>query len=459
MKKIKYKKRHNNNKYEEEKDSIIETNENYKNNNKNKQQKQYKYLKNIQYKKIIYLSINMIVLFILICESFAIIKLFLSQTKPKKSYQKINIPTNISKNTSTIKKNYTILSKEEALKAGKKYVEICKKGILINKRTFIKSDSPIISVVIPVYNSEKAIKSTIRSIQNQNMLDIEIILVNDNPTDNTTKIIEEMQKEDPRIKIIYNNKSMGTLYSRCVGSLEAKGKYITTIDDDDLFFDENLFDIIYDQTEEEYFDIISFRAFDTQDLKQFVKDYLAENYHKYILHQPELSMFSVKKKDPLFFNNILLWGKLIRAEVYKAAINILGKERYSNYIIWCEDTIIFFLIGNIANSYKFIKQFGIIHFIYKESSSKVISRDILMYGDAFLIDIIFDYSKNEFKRKTIYKLIEIKRLRPYFKLSKMSDRVKEYLKYVIKKIMNCDYIEEKEKNKLLKYFSGYGLFQ
>ena len=82
-----------------------------------------------------------------------------------------------------------------------------------------------------------------------------------------------------------------------------------------------------------------------------------------------------------------------------------------------------------------------------------------MYGDAFLIDIIFDYSKNEFKRKTIYKLIEIKRLRPYFKLSKMSDRVKEYLKYVIKKIMNCDYIEEKEKNKLLKYFSGYGLFQ
>ena len=72
-----------------------------------------------------------------------------------------------------------------------------------------------------------------------------------------------MQKEDPRIKIIYNNKTMGTLYSRNIGVLEAKGKYITCIDNDDLFIDKYLFDILYEETNDEYFDILSFSAFES----------------------------------------------------------------------------------------------------------------------------------------------------------------------------------------------------
>ena len=61
-----------------------------------------------------------------------------------------------------------------------------------------------------------------------------------------------MQKEDPRIKIIYNNKTMGTLYSRNIGVLEAKGKYITCIDNDDLYINKYLFDILYEETNDEY---------------------------------------------------------------------------------------------------------------------------------------------------------------------------------------------------------------
>ena len=132
---------------------------------------------------------------------------------------------------------------------GLQYVDLCKNGVLIhNNDEFIDTKEPRISVVIPVYNSEKVIKSTIRSIQNQNMLDIEIILVNDAPKDNTTKIIEKLQKEDPRIKIVYNKNSMGTLYSRSIGALEAKGKYITTIDNDDFFLINDLFDTLYNET-------------------------------------------------------------------------------------------------------------------------------------------------------------------------------------------------------------------
>ena len=99
-------------------------------------------------------------------------------------------------------------------------MEICKAGALINNKTFTEISNPKISVLIPTFNSEKTIKSTLRSIQNQNMTDIEIIIVNDFSTDNSIKIIEEIQKEDPRIKIIHNYRKMGSLYSRSIGALK-----------------------------------------------------------------------------------------------------------------------------------------------------------------------------------------------------------------------------------------------
>ena len=86
------------------------------------------------------------------------------------------------------------------------------------------NDSPKIIVVIPCYNSEKYIKHTIRSVQNQNMKNFEIIVINDNSKDNSLNIIESLQKEDKRIKILNNNKNMGTLYSRSIGALNSKGE-------------------------------------------------------------------------------------------------------------------------------------------------------------------------------------------------------------------------------------------
>ena len=123
-----------------------------------------------------------------------------------------------------------------ALIKGKKYFENCMNGTLLKNITPPGSEAPDISVVIPIYNSEKYIKGVLRSIQNQNYSNIEIILVNDLSPDNVTNVINEMQKEDERIILINNNINRGTLYSRCIGVLATKGKYIFTLDNDDLFF-------------------------------------------------------------------------------------------------------------------------------------------------------------------------------------------------------------------------------
>ena len=289
------------------------------------------------------------------------------------------------------------------------------------------------------------------------MIDIEIILVNDFSNKETTKIIKELKEKDPRIKIINNKKNMGIFYSRSIGVLEANGKYITSIDNDDIFCDKDVFDIIYKGTENNYFDIISFKSFRNYTLnnyKEFHKTVKKDKKNP-VVYQPELGIYPSDRNHPLFQNNFLIWGKLIKIDIYKAAINLIGKDRYSTYLIWAEDTSIFFVISNVAQSYKFIDKFGLFHFVIKSSSGEALSKNGRMFGEIFLLNIIFDFSKNIYKKSSIYKLIEIRKLK-YFTLS--NKKIKKYFKTVMKKIMNCIYIKEKFKIKIRKLYKGTDLF-
>ena len=152
----------------------------------------------------------------------------------------------------------------------------------------------------------------------------------------------------------------------------------------------------------------------------------------------------------------MIWGKLIKIDIYKTAINLIGKERYSTYLIWAEDTSIFFVISSVAKSYKFIDKFGLFHFFIKSSSGESLSKNSRMLGEIFLLDIIFDFSKNIYKNSSVYKLIEIRKLK-YFTLS--NKKVKKYFKDVLKKIMNCQYIKEKHKIKIMELYKGNYLFK
>ena len=483
---INKKKRNFLNFYEDEKINIKENVQSYEEENRIKKSKKYKSFNKSKIKNKSFLFINIFIFIIVTIETFIIIKNLFSSSKQlnkiflnynntidslefKENYTNtkkeeiININkknfTNIKKeeNINIGKKNYKSMTKDEAISIGKKYVEMCKQGLLFNTEKIKNNKEPIISVIVPVYNTEKFIKSTIRTIQNQNMTDIEIILINDCPSDNSTNIIKEMQKEDPRIKIIYNNKTMGTLYSRNIGVLEAKGKYITCIDNDDLFIDKYLFDILYEETNDEYFDILSFSAFKT-DLKfnKFEIKPFTYKEESFTLYQPELSFFSINKNDPLYDMNVLIWGLLIKTGIYKGAVNLLGKERYSNCIVWAEDTTMFFIICNLAQSYKFVKKFGIFHYEYK-SSSEILSIDSKFFSHIFMVDVLFDYSKNEYKTQSLLKLMEIQK-REYNFPNKISNKTKEYLKIVFKKIINCDYISETNKNELKICLKDYNLF-
>ncbi|MGL5435346.1 MAG: glycosyltransferase family 2 protein [Lachnospiraceae bacterium] len=90
----------------------------------------------------------------------------------------------------------------------------------------------MISVIIPMYNSEKFIKRAIKSVQSQLIQDIEIIIINDGSTDHSQKIVEQLAKEDVRIKL-FNQKNGGASKARNVGLSKATGDYVVFVDSDD----------------------------------------------------------------------------------------------------------------------------------------------------------------------------------------------------------------------------------
>ena len=339
---------------------------------------------------------------------------------------------------------------------GKNYINICLENLLIQKINITKIKKPLISVVIPLYNCQQTINSSIRSIQNQNFSEIEIILVNDFSKDNTSYIISKFQKQDNRIQIINNNKSMGTLYSRSLGVLLAKGEYILTLDNDDMFFVEDIFYFLFKIGIEDNFDIIEFNSLfiDNYSYDIFkMRDNLFSNHkNNLILNQPKLGMFPFLRKGK--YNDINIWGKYIKNDIYKKGINLLGKKRYSYYICWAEDTIIIFIIFNIANSFKYVNKYGIIHLWKNTTASFTESDNNKLFSEIILLNVIFEFShNNKYKNISVYFALLIKER---YNIKELKNKKIFYiLVLILQKIISCKYITKLNKKKIRNEFKTF----
>lgn len=170
-----------------------------------------------------------------------------------------------------------------------------------------------ISIIMPVYNAEKFLSETLDSILKQSFVEWELICIDDSSTDSTFDILNQYQRKDNRITILTNSNRKGAGYTRNRGIKEAKGKYLSFLDGDDIF-DEDMLAAAFEHAEKNDVDIEMFNG----------KHVPSETIHNklYMIHGEEYKeryckrTFSVKEYEPYEFLNWTLapWNKLYRRE-------------------------------------------------------------------------------------------------------------------------------------------------
>ena len=86
-------------------------------------------------------------------------------------------------------------SREKSFKKAKNFLEKCINGTIFQKIPLAPIENPIATAIIPLYNGKQYISKAIKSIQNQNIMNIEIIIVNDKSTDEPLPFLKEIQKK------------------------------------------------------------------------------------------------------------------------------------------------------------------------------------------------------------------------------------------------------------------------
>lgn len=113
-------------------------------------------------------------------------------------------------------------------------------GVLREKMIDCHSE-PLLSVVVPVYNTDKYLDRCIKSILNQTYKNIQLVLVDDSSTDNSGAICDSYVSLYENVKCIHKEQNEGLAYARRDGSLNADGEYIAFVDSDD-WIEQNMYE-------------------------------------------------------------------------------------------------------------------------------------------------------------------------------------------------------------------------
>lgn len=101
------------------------------------------------------------------------------------------------------------------------------------------NNSPLVSVIVPVFNVEKYVGQCLKSIHNQSYQNLEIIVVDDGSTDNSLKVCQNWAQRDSRIRIV-EEKNSGLSTARNNGLASSVGKYVLFVDSDDWLASESV---------------------------------------------------------------------------------------------------------------------------------------------------------------------------------------------------------------------------
>ena len=214
--------------------------------------------------------------------------------------------------------------------------------------------TPLISIIIPVYNVEKYLSECLDSVIAQTYQNWEAICVNDGSPDNCGAILDQYASTDPRIKVIHKE-NRGVSDTRNVGLKQAIGEYITFLDSDDMLYPQFL-EYMLNTIQKDNSDIV---CCDKLKGKKHIK-YTPITYSTVkskIIKEPLKHKF--KKKHPKI--SVSVWGKLYKKEAIKDLFF------YTDMKVAAEDFLFIIQTLNQIKKISYIKEKMIYYRLNEES--------------------------------------------------------------------------------------------
>ena len=172
----------------------------------------------------------------------------------------------------------------------------------------VNKENDLISVIVPIYNTEKFLRKCIDSIVNQTYKNLEIILVNDGSPDNAKEICKEYAEKDKRIVYI-EQENGGPSRARNVGLDVARGKYIGFVDSDDSI-DVTMYEKLYSFLTKNRCDLVECYSVTE-------KNYYSHYIDKVISGKEATEGFLLRGRDKDFLIIPAVWSKLFSTNLLK----------------------------------------------------------------------------------------------------------------------------------------------
>ena len=249
----------------------------------------------------------------------------------------------------------------------KTFAKFCLDEKLIDSSKIENNNKPLISIVLPSYNREDRLLMSVRSIQNQNLKNIEIIIVNDCSTDNSEKIFKYLLDTDPRIRIFHHLKNLGCWRSRIDGILYSKAKYVLLFDTGDIYEDNYVLEDAYNTINKYNLDSAKF-LFRKIHSRKIVRNYKMLDKSKIIFHVNKESRIIYESKNIFKFNKRIfktwgnIWTRLTRANIFIKGFLLLTDKILNFYKNVWDDVWFNSIINYASYSFLIFERVGYIYF-------------------------------------------------------------------------------------------------
>ena len=315
---------------------------------------------------------------------------------------------------------------------------------LHNKNTFDKIKNPKISLVITIYNQEDFINKIYACILDQSLKDLEIIFVDDASTDNSSKLIKILMKEDKRIIYIKNSINKGQFFSRYRGIKQSKGEYILVIDPDDLLLNDILIKS-YKLAKKYYLDIVQY---------YHIKGNLS---HNEIRKMNISGIFYYPQIKNIFYNCSYryLWDKLIKRQTFIKSINFIKKKFRNFRIIIHNDEVACYGVFRVAKYYGILNEIG---YFYNRGNPNSITKfnykkkniNGRFYSLFKIMEFYYEQSDNKTFEKTMggYNFFELRVIKMYNSKIKYLSHGFNYINKILDLYLNSPYFNKKQKTNL-----------